>query len=119
MILDFVLYKKSDGTMGLVLNLESFFIQGSFLHLLCNTLLAFSSPLSGALGLPRPPSAPTHQVPQAGNWVQEWGQLGCHMMAKAGRGLPEVKDRRNSAGSRLAHMHMPTLWAGPWGSMRV
>lgn len=59
------------------------------------------SPLSGALGLPRPPSAPTQQGPQARNWVQEWGQLGCHMMAPAGRGLTEVKDRRNSAGSRL------------------
>lgn len=49
---------------------------------------AFSSPLSGALGLPRPLSAPTQQVPQAGNWVQEWGQLGCHMMAKPAEGSP-------------------------------
>ena len=53
------------------------------------THLAFSSPLSGALGLPRPPSAPTHQGPQAGSWIQEWGQR-CHVMAPAGRGLTEV-----------------------------
>lgn len=87
MILDFVLY-KSDATTGLVLDLERFFTQGSFLLPLCDTLLAFSSPLSGALGLPRPLPAPTQQVPQAGNWVQEWGQLGCHMMAKPAEGSP-------------------------------
>lgn len=67
-------------------------------------LWVFPSPLSGALGPPQPPSAPTQQVPPAGNWAQGWGQLRCHTVATA-EGPEDGQGERSSRYAAHAHAH--------------